>query len=152
MAVTEVKVYKGGASDNDCAVEVWSDGKTRQVAKLGYVDQNGERVVSYEYGYPISFPHNLMEHNVRTGSAGTPVQITSGNAQSGTISIRALPTNTGIVVIGSFGVSAASLNGAYLYRTESFTTFLVNLADLYFDITQAGDGISYFCTFAKQIP
>lgn len=90
--------------------------------------------------------YNNIEHGQETvGTAGTSVQLNSGNtittASGGELTIRANTGNAGDVFVGDSDVS--STNGFELGAGETVTLSVADVSDIYVDAANNGDGISW---------
>lgn len=164
MTVSNVKVYKGGASDNDCGVEVGLDGVTRQVAKLGFLDMfltNGgstigarENVTSYTTPLPVSLAHYMGSNFVASSTTpGTPVQFVSEATNGGAyVYVKARTTNVNTIYVGFGGVSASLKSGYPLEPGEPVCIAVLNAKNLWMDVITSGDGVSGCMSFASEVP
>lgn len=94
--------------------------------------------------------HESSYENVGDGiknvtTAGTAVQLSSTSVACRMVQIQARPENTGVVVVGSSGVVAASATrrGIALVPGASVALRVTDLNKLYLDSAVSGEGVSY---------
>lgn len=84
---------------------------------------------------------STLVHGQKTvTTAGTAVAIGSSTTLR-SITIKALPTNTGYIYVGGSGVDSS--NGFVLGANESVSLDFDQLADVYIDSDNNGEGVSY---------
>ena len=86
----------------------------------------------------------VLNGKVTNTSPGTPKQITTNNTGVHSVVIRALASNSGKVYVGNSTVSSA--NGVQLAAGDSLTIVVGNLALIYFDTDNNGEGLTYIGT------
>ena len=78
-------------------------------------------------------------------TAGTRVQLSATSVKCRRVEVKALTTNSGVVVVGSSTVVAAagSERGVVLFPGDGVTLLIDNLNKVYIDSTSNGDAVSY---------
>jgi hypothetical protein len=86
---------------------------------------------------------NIISGQKTVTSAGTAV--TLGSQQiNGTIRIKALDTNSGIVAVGNDGADDVTVSNGYRMAANEDTVISVgNLAEVYLDSAVNGEGVSW---------
>lgn len=91
----------------------------------------------------ITQPTAIASGRTTVTTAGTRVQMPSVALVAG-VSIKALPTNTGLIYVGNVGVTAS--NGFILSARESVFVAADNLNRFYIDSSVNGEGVSYLAS------
>lgn len=91
----------------------------------------------------ITQPTAISSGRTTVTTAGTRVQMASVVLTSGA-TIKALPTNTGLIYVGNVGVTSA--NGFILSARESVFIAADNLNRFYIDSSVNGEGVSYLAS------
>jgi len=78
-------------------------------------------------------------------TAGTRVQLTTSPTPCKHIEVKALPTNTRIVVVGGSDVVAAAGSevGIPLYPGDSYKFMINDISKIYIDSIVNGEGVTY---------
>lgn len=91
----------------------------------------------------ITQPTAIAAGRTTVTTAGTRVQMASVALVAG-VTIKALPTNTGLIYIG--GATVSSSNGFILSARESVFIAADNLNRFYVDSSVNGEGVSYLAS------
>lgn len=91
----------------------------------------------------ITQPTAISSGRTTVTTAGTRVQMASVALVAGA-TIKALPTNTGLIYVGNVGVTSA--NGFILSPRESVFVAADNLNRFYIDAQVNGEGVSYLAS------
>ena len=89
--------------------------------------------------------HVIVDGRDVNGTAGTALAMESSSLVVDWIIITAETNNTGVMAVGASTVVAAvgTRRGTPLLAGESMTLKAVDLADVYYDATVTGDGITF---------
>lgn len=132
----------GGAS----AINIQDGGNTITVDGTVSVEGgNSTDVVISLDGEVVSTTHTItgIAHGSKAvTTAGTPVPLAASTTCK-RITIQANTDNTGIIVVGGSGVSAASGTGVALYAGDAYELEIDNLADVYLDSSVNGEGVRF---------
>lgn len=94
-------------------------------------------------GGPVStsevLPTAVSNDKVIIATAGTRVQMPTFSCKA--VVIKALPTNSGLIYVGSSTV--ASTNGFILSASESVSLDIDNTNHIWLDCSVSGDGVTY---------
>lgn len=91
----------------------------------------------------IAKPTGIVNGQLTVPAAGTRQQFPSAVLR-GVVTVKALPTNTGLIYVGNSTVSAG--NGHVLSPRESVPIEIDNLNRIYIDAQVNGEGVSYLAS------
>lgn len=93
-------------------------------------------------GNPAS---SLLDGRKTVTTAGTAVALSSSSVLVGSVSLTALSTNTGLIVVGASTVKAAAgeRRGQPLSAGQSVSLDIRDLSSIYIDSTVNGEGVSW---------
>jgi len=124
-----------GAALNKGVLIQGDDGTDRQNVA---VDTSGNVQVTVTSVTP---PTSEYHGQTTVATAGTAVALASSQALTSGVNVKALAGNTGIVYVGTSGVSSS--NGYELSAQESVYLEVDNLADIEIDAATNGEGVCY---------